>query len=216
MKIVLFGATGNIGQRIAKEALSRGHEVIGVVRDPEKVQTPDPRVTLVKGDATDAGSVAKVARGADAIVSAISPRPNARGLPAPSLAAAAKALIAGAKKAGVKRLLVVGGAGSLEVAPGVRLMDTPGFPEAYKAEAREGADSLAVCLADGKGLDWTYLSPAAEINAGKRTGRYRVTGDKFLTDSNGNSRISFEDYAVALVDELEGRRHVGARFGVAY
>ena len=216
MKIVLFGATGNIGQRIAKEALSRGHEVVGVVRDPEKVQPPDARVTLVKGDATDAASVARVAPGADAIVSAISPRPNARGLPAPSLAAAAKALIAGAKKAGVKRLLIVGGAGSLEVAPGVRLMDTPGFPEAYKAEANEGAESLGVCRAEGKGLDWTYLSPAAEINAGKRSGRYRVTGDKFLTDSNGNSRISFEDYAVALVDELEGRRHVGARFGVAY
>src|ERR1700704_3236802 len=107
MKIVLFGATGNIGQRIAKEALSRGHEVVGVVRDPEKVQPPDARVTLVKGDATDAASVAKVARGADAIVSAISPRPNARGLPAPSLSAAAKSLIAGAKKAGVKRLIVV-------------------------------------------------------------------------------------------------------------
>jgi putative NADH-flavin reductase len=216
MKIVLFGATGNIGQRIVKEALSRGHDVVGVVRDPEKVQTPDSRVTLVKGDATDAASVAKVARGTDAIVSAISPRPNARGLPAPSLAAAAKALIAGAKKAGVKRLVVVGGAGSLEVAPGVRLMDTPGFPEAYKAEAKEGADSLAVCRADGDGLEWTYISPAAEINAGKRTARYRVTGDKFLTDSNGNSRISFEDYAVALIDELEGRRHVGSRFGVAY
>ena len=216
MKIVLFGATGNIGQRIATEALSRGHEVVGVVRDPQKVQAPDPRVTLLEGDATDAASVAKAARGTDAIVSAISPRPNARGLPAPSLAAAAKALIAGAKKAGVKRLILVGGAGSLEVAPGVRLMDTPGFPDAYKAEAKEGADSLAVCRVDGAGLDWTYLSPAAEVKAGKRTGRYRVTDDKFLVDSNGNSRISFEDYAVALVDELEGRLHVGKRFGVAY
>jgi putative NADH-flavin reductase len=173
-------------------------------------------VTLVKGDATDAASVAKVARGADALVSAISPRPNARGLPAPSLAAAAKALIAGAKKVGVKRLLIVGGAGSLEVAPGIRLMDAPGFPDAYKGEAKEGADSLAVYRAEGKGLDWTFLSPAAEILPGKRTGKYRTTGDKFLTDSKGKSTISFEDYAVALVDELEGRRHVGERFGVAY
>jgi putative NADH-flavin reductase len=216
MKIVLFGATGNIGQRIVKEALSRGHEVVGVVRDPETVQSPDPRVALVKGDATDAGSVTKVVRGADAIVSAISPRPNARGLGAPSLAVAAKSLIAGAKRAGVKRLLVVGGAGSLEVAPGVRLMDAPGFPDAYKAEAKEGADSLGVYRAEGEGLDWTFLSPAAGIHAGTRTGRYRTTGDKFLTDAQGNSRISFEDYAVALVDELETRQHVGQRFGVAY
>jgi putative NADH-flavin reductase len=216
MKIVLFGATGNIGQRIAAEALRRGHTVIGVVRDPAEVKSPDPRVTLVQGDATDAESVARVARGADAIVSAISPRPNPRGLSAPSLSAAAKALIEGAKKAGVRRLLVVGGAGSLEVAPGIRLMDAPGFPEAYKAEAKEGADSLAVYRERGKGLDWTFLSPAAEIGPGQRTGKYRITGDKFLADGKGHSRISYEDYAVALVDELEKPQHAGQRFGVAY
>src|SRR5512132_3018347 len=161
MKIVLFGATGNVGRRIAAEAVRRGHEVVGVVRDPEAVQSPDPRVTLVRGDATDADSVARVVRGADAVVSAISPRPNARGRSAPSLAAASRALIAGAKQAGVKRLVVVGGAGSLEVAPGVRLMDAPGFPDAYKGEAREGAESLDVFRAEGAGLDWTYQSPAA-------------------------------------------------------
>jgi uncharacterized protein len=216
MKIVLFGATGNIGQRIATEALRHGHTVIGVVRDPADVKAPDPRVTLVQGDATDAESVARVARGADAIVSAISPRPNPRGLPAPSLSTAAKALIEGAKKAGVKRLLVVGGAGSLEVAPGIRLMDAPGFPEAYKAEAKEGADSLTVYREQGKGLDWTFLSPAAEIGPGERTGSYRTTGDKFLADAKGHSRISYEDYAVALVDELEKPQHAGQRFGVAY
>jgi putative NADH-flavin reductase len=216
MKIVLFGATGNIGQRIAAEALRHGHTVVGVVRDPSQVESPDPRVTLVQGDATDAESVARVARGADAIVSAISPRPNARGLPAPSLSTAAKALIEGAKKAGVKRLLVVGGAGSLEVAPGVRLMDAPGFPDAYKPEAKEGADSLAVYREQGTGLDWTFLSPAAEIGPGQRTGRYRTTGDTFLADAKGHSRISYEDYAVALVDELEKPQHAGERFGVAY
>ena len=148
--------------------------------------------------------------------SAISPRPNPRGLPAPSLSTAAKALIEGAKKAGVKRLLVVGGAGSLEVAPGIRLMDAPGFPEAYKAEAKEGADSLTVYREQGKGLDWTFLSPAAEIGPGQRTGKYRTTGDTFLADAKGHSRISYEDYAVALVDELEKPQHAGQRFGVAY
>jgi putative NADH-flavin reductase len=216
MKIALFGATGNIGQRVTAEALRRGHTVTGIVRDPDQVKSPDSHVPLVQGDATDAESVAKVSRGADAIVSAISPRPNGRGLGAPSLTKAAKALIAGAKKAHVKRLLVVGGAGSLEVAPGKKLMDAPGFPDAYKAEARESADSLDVYRAEGVGVDWTYMSPAAEIGAGQRTGRYRTTGDQFLTDAKGHSIISFEDYAVALLDELESPKHKGERFGVAY
>jgi putative NADH-flavin reductase len=216
MKIVLFGATGHIGQRIAAEALRRGHTVTGVVRDPEKVASPDPRVPLVQGDATDPESVARVAKGADAIVSAISPRPNPRGRTAPSLTAAARALLAGARKAGVKRLVVVGGAGSLEIAPGKRLMDAPGFPDAYKAEAQEGADSLAVYRDEGSGVDWTFLSPAAEIGPGQRTGHYRTTVDQFRTDAKGHSGISYEDYAVALLDELEKPKHRGARFGVAY
>ena len=216
MKLVLFGATGNIGQRITAEALRRGHVVVGVVRDPARVQSPDPRVNLVQGDATDPESVARVAPGADAIISAISPRPNARGLPAPSLSAAAKALLAGARTAKVKRVLVVGGAGSLELAPGKRLMDAPGFPDAYKAEAKEGADSLDVYRAHGKGVDWTFLSPAAEIHPGERTGTYRTTGDRFLADDKGKSSISYEDYAVALLDELEHPKYAGQRFGVAY
>lgn len=216
MHIVVFGATGNIGQRIVREALERGHSVTGVVRDPSAVQSPDPRVRLVKGDATNADSVAQVARGADAVVSTISPRPNARGLPAPSLVDAARALIAGLPTAGVRRVLFVGGAGSLEVAPGRQLMDQPGFPEAYKAEATQGRDSLAVWRDEGEGLDWTYLSPAAEIHPGRRSGEYRVSGDQFIVDEKGKSTITFEDYAVAVLDELERPRHVGRRFAVAY
>jgi putative NADH-flavin reductase len=216
MKIIVIGATGNIGRRLAKEALSRGHEVVGVVRDPAAVQSPDSRVRLVKGDATRAEDVTRVVQGADAVVSAISPRPNARGLPAPSLAANARALIAGLRAAGVQRVLYVGGASSLEVAPGKALADQPDFPEAYKAEAREGQESLAVWRAEAEGLDWTYLSPAAEIGSGERTGKYRTTGDQLLTDSAGKSFISFEDYAVAVIDELERPRHVRRRFGVAY
>ena len=216
MKIVLFGATGNIGQRITAEALQRGHEVVGVVRDPSRSTSPDTRVNLVKGDATDAGSVAKVASGADVVVSAISPRPNTRGLPAPRLADAARALIEGTREAGVKRLLVVGGASTLEVAPGLRLLDAPGFPEAYKAEAIEGAESLDVYRREGNGVDWTFISPAAEIFPGARTGEYRTTGERLLTDENGKSQITMEDYAVALVDEIENPQHRAARFGVAY
>ena len=216
MKLVLFGATGNVGQRVAAEALRRGHEVVGVVRDPEAVQSPDARVRLVKGDATNADSVAKIARGADAVVSAISPRPNPRGLPAPSLEKNARALISGLRTAGVKRVLYVGGASSLEVAPGKALADQPDFPEIYKAEAQEGREALAVWRGGAQGLDWTYLSPAAEIAPGKRTGKYRTTDDQLLVDAQGRSFITFEDYAVAVLDELERPQHVGARFGVAY
>jgi len=216
MKIVLFGATGNVGQRVVAEALRRGHEVVGVVRDPDAVQSPDKRVRLVKGDATKADDVARTARGADAVVSAISPRPNARGLPAPSLPANSRALIKGLQEAKVKRILYVGGASSLEVAPGKALADTPDFPAIYREEAREGREALAIWRNEAKGLDWTYLSPAAEIASGNRTGKYRTTGDKLLVDDKGKSFITFEDYAVAVLDELERPRHVATRFGVAY
>jgi putative NADH-flavin reductase len=212
----VFGATGNVGQRVAAEALRRGHEVTGVVRDPNAVQSPDPRVRLVKGDATNAESVAQLVRGADAVVSAISPRPNARGLPAPSLQENARALTKGLRAADVKRVLYVGGASSLEVAPGKALADMPDFPEAYRDEAREGREALDVFRNEANGLDWSYLSPAAEIAPGKRTGKYRTTDDQLLVDDKGKSFISFEDYAVAVIDELEKPQHVAKRFGVAY
>ncbi len=216
MKIVLFGATGNVGTRIAQEARRRGHEVVGVVRDPAAVQPPAEGVSLVRGDATDAGAVAAAARGADAVVNAISPRPNQRGLPAPSLTAAARSLLAGLRQAGVKRLVVVGGAGSLEIAPGQALVDQPSFPAAYKPEALAQREALQVLRAEAGDLEWTYLSPAAEIHAGERTGHYRTTGDRLLADAQGKSTITFEDYAVALLDELERPKHVRQRFGVAY
>lgn len=216
MQIVVFGATGNVGRQIAAEALHRGHTVVGVVRDPTAVQAPDPRVTLVRGDATDAESVTDVVRDADAVVSAISPRPNARGLAASSLIANTRALITGLRAVGGRRVLYVGGAGSLEVAPGRALLDQPGFPEAYHAEAVQARDALDVWRSEASDLHWTFLSPAAEIAPGERTGTYRTTGDALLADDAGQSFISFEDYAVAVLDELERPRHVGRRFGVAY
>src|SRR2546423_1808673 len=216
MQLVVFGATGNVGQRVVAEALRRGHEVVGVVRDPAAVQSPDSRVGLVKGDATKADDVARVVRGADAVVSATSPRPNAGGLPAPPLAANSRAMIKGLRDAKVKRVLYVGGASSLEVAPGKALADTPDFPEIYREEAREGRDALDIWRKEAKGLDWTYLSPAAEIAPGKRTGKYRTTQDQLITDDAGRSFITFEDYAVAVLDELERPQHVAQRFGVAY
>lgn len=216
MKIVVFGATGNVGRQVVAEALRRGHEVVGVVRDPAKVESPDDRVKLVQGDATNADDVASIIRGADAVVSAISPRPNPRGLPAPLLVDNVRALIAGLHKANARRVVFVGGAGSLQGANGQPIMDSPHFPEAYKAEAKEGRDALNVWRTEAAGLDWTYLSPAAEIGNGDRTGQYRTTDEKLLVDEKGKSFITFQDYAVALVDEIEQRKHIGRRFGVAY
>jgi putative NADH-flavin reductase len=215
MKIVLFGATGNVGQRIVREALSRGHDVVGVVRDPGAHESPDPRVKLLRGDATDEPTVIGAVRGADAVVSAVSPRPNGRGLPAPSLAKVARGLISGLGKAHVKRLLFVGGAATLKK-NGTRILDLPDFPHAYKAEALSQAEALEILKHEAAKLDWTYLSPAAEIHPGRRTGDYRITYDDLMVDGKGKSEISFEDYAVAVVDELEKPKNVGRRFGVAY
>ncbi len=155
MRIVLFGAAGNMGRRIAREALGRGHQITAVVRDPKSFQPYDDRLTVVKGDATDAESVAAVSAGADAIVNALSSRPGGNNRPASSLTAAAHALIAGAKQAGVQRLVIVGGAGSLEVLPGRQLLDSPDFPSGYRAEAVSQRDALEVYRSEGGDLDWT-------------------------------------------------------------
>src|ERR1700722_15866908 len=216
MRIVLFGAAGNMGRRIAREALWRGHQITAVVRDPKSFQPYDDRLTVVKGDATDAESVAAVSAGADAIVNALSSRPGGNSRPASSLTAAAHALIAGAKRAGVRRLVIVGGAGSLEVLPGRQLLDSPDFPSGYRAEAVAQRDALEVYRSEGSGLDWTYISPASEVEPGKRTGRFRTGGNQLLVDERGHSRISYEDYAAALVDELDTPTHIGRRMTVAY
>jgi putative NADH-flavin reductase len=213
MKIVVFGATGNIGRRIVKEALDRGHTVIGVARDP--ANPSDPRAKIVQADATDPESVASVVRGADAVVNAISPRPGSAGK-APSLVTVAGTFLTALPKAGVKRLCVVGGAGSLHGPDGVQIVDAKGFPDAYKPEALAQRDALAVYRKEGGNVEWTYLSPAPEIGPGWRTGKYRTGGDQVLADATGKSFISFDDYAVALLDELEKPRFVRRRFTVAY
>jgi putative NADH-flavin reductase len=216
VKLVLFGAGGQVAQRIAREALNRGHEVVGVVRNAASVRSDNERLAIVEGDATDASSVARISRGADVIVNALSPRPSPSGRAATSLPVAARALIEGAGRAGVPRVVVVGGAGSLEVAPGVRLVDSPGFPEEYKSESLNSADSLAVYRTSSGDLDWTYISPAAELGPGTRTGRYRTGDNDLLVDDKGKSFISYEDYAKALIDEIERPTHSRARMTVAY
>ncbi len=212
MKLAIYGAAGTVGSRIVKEALTRGHEVTALVRTLGKLGLSDPKLTELKADAADAADVAIKVKGHDAVICAISPR-NERG-PA-LLADAARALIKGLKQAGVKRLLVVGGAGSLEVAPGVMLMDTPTFPPEYKAEAMAHYEALKV-YREEKDLEWTFLSPAAFFAPGERKGKFRVGGDQLLLDKDGQSKISMEDYAYALIYEAEKGNKVRKRFTVAY
>ena len=216
MKLVLFGAGGQVAQRIAREALDRGHEVVGVARNAASVRSDNERLTIVEGEATDPASVAKLSKGADVIVNALSPRPSPSGRPATSLSRAARALMEGAARVGVPRLIVVGGAGSLETAPGVRLVDSPGFPEEYKAESLSQADALSAYRARAGNFDWTYISPAAEMGPGTRTGRYRTGDDALLVDAKGQSFISYEDFAKAVLDEIEHPTHPRARMTVAY
>jgi putative NADH-flavin reductase len=194
MRIAVYGATGAIGTRIASEAASRGHDVTGISR----------RGSDLPGDALDPEFTAAVAEKHDVIVSAIGPsRTEDDGTRFVDSIANLVATL------GDRRLVVVGGAGSLTV-DGVRLVDSPQFPEAYKAEATKGAETLALLRRTSEGVDWTYLSPAPVIRAGERTGAYKVG-----LDSPVGGAISMEDYAVALVDEIEHPEHVRQRFTVA-
>lgn len=211
MQIALFGAGGMIGSRIAKEALDRGHSVTAVSRDPAKLTLAHPEFHKALGDVLDPASITAAVLGHDAVISAFGPGQHGD---AQDVVRAARALVAGVKPAGVKRLLVIGGAGGLEVRPGLQLVDTPEFPVAWKPVAIAHRDALAVYR--GADLDWTYLAPAALIQPGVRTGRYRVAGDQLLTDAEGQSRISVEDFAVAMLDELEHPHHLRARFTAAY
>jgi uncharacterized protein len=203
MKIAVVGASGNAGSRIIAELARRGHSVTAIARHPEKI-APQPGVTPTRGDAMDQGSLTGLLAGHDAAVSSVH-----------FLDFDPVKLIGAVKDSKVGRYLVVGGAGSLEVAPGVRLVTTPGFPVAYKAEAEKGAAFLDL-LAGEKQLNWTFLSPQALFTAGERTGKFRLGTDQLLTAADGKSWISFEDFAVALADEIERPAHIRQRFTVGY
>jgi len=212
MKVVLYGASGMIGSRILSELVSRGHQVTAVVRNPAKITTPG--VVVLKGDATDTTSVTETAAGADAAISAYAPPKGDE----PILSAATYALLDGIAAAGVRRFIMVGGAGSLEAAPGVALVDAPGFPEAYRDIAMAHRDVLPILREASldTDIDWTVLSPAAFIQPGERTGKFRLGKTALIVDDKGESRISAEDYAVALVDELENPQHIRQQFTLAY
>jgi hypothetical protein len=211
LKIALLGATGMIGSRIAAEAARRGHQVTALSRNPERVSADIPNLTAAKADVLDAASVADAVRGHDVVASAYAPPQGEVG----AVVAASRALVEGVRRAGLKRLVVVGGAGSLEVAPGKQLVDTEGFPDAYKPVALAHRDALTYyrTVTD---LDWTFFAPAALIAPGERTGTFRTGANVLITDAGGNSRISAEDYAIAFVDELEQGRFVRQIATVAY
>lgn len=212
MKIAIFGSTGTIGKAVLEEALRRGHEVTAVVRDINKLsgEAQRDKLHVRTGDILMPDSVADAVQGVDVVISAYGPRFGAEN----ELSEATRSLIEGVRSGGVNRLIVVGGAGGLEVEQGVRLMDTPEFPSEVISLARAHEDAYQIYK--DSDIVWTVLSPAAVIEPGKRTGQFRIGMNQLVTDERDQSRISVEDYAVAMLDEVEDPQFVQMRFTVAY
>ena len=209
MKVVLLGVTGNAGSRILKELLTRGHQVVAVARDKSKVAAA-PGVRVEQNDLSDADGLAEIIKGVDAVVSAYGPPPD----DTDQLISVTGRVVEAVSKAGVPRLIVVGGAASLEVAPGVTLYDSGHLPDAWKPISLSHIKTLDLLKASE--IDWTYFSPAAFFEPGTRTGKFRLGEDELVADAQGQSRISMEDYAIALVDELEKPEHRRERFTIGY
>jgi putative NADH-flavin reductase len=214
MKVALIGATGFVGSQLLNEALGRGHEVTAIVRRTEKLPA-HANLTAKQADIADTDTLAGLLAGHEAVISAYNPDRTMPGDVFERMVAGATSIIEATKKSGVKRLLVVGGAGSLEVAPGQQMIDQPDFPPEWKGGAG-GTRQFLYLLKEEPDLDWTFLSPAAMLQPGERTGTFRLGGDQLLVDAEGQCRISTQDYAVAMIDELEEPRHTHKRFCVAY
>lgn len=213
MKIAVIGATGFVGSAILQEALQRGHEVTAIVRHPEKVK-PHPKLRPHKADVQKVDEVTRSVAGHDAVISAFNPGWSNQDIYNQQVKGT-RAIIDGVKKAGVKRLLFVGGAGSLEVKPGVQSVDLPEFPAEYKQGALATREALNL-LRNEPSLNWSFLSPSADLFPGQRTGKFRLGMDQLLMDAKGGSRISVEDYAMAMIDEVEKPKHIRRRFTVGY
>lgn len=210
MKISLIGANGTVGQRILQEALLRGHEVVAIVRNATSINQEHKNLTVATGDLLDKESISNAVAGADVVISAYGPKHGQE----ETMKSITEGLVAAIKQAGVKRLLVVGGAGSLEVAPGLQLVNAPSFPEAWRPIGLAHGEALEVYRkAD---LDWTYFSPAAMFQPGERTGNFRLGTEQLVVDEKGDSVISTEDYAIAMLDEVENPRFIRKRFTIGY
>lgn len=214
-KVALIGASGFIGSQLVKELLSRGHQVTAIVRSADKIKNDDKNLKVVSADVFDTDKLAEVLKNNDAVISAYNPgwtNPNIYD----DTIKGYQSIIEAVKKAGIKRLQAVGGAGSLLVAPGKTVVDSGAIPD----EILPGVKALALVLKDQflpeKELDWVFFSPAGTIEPGERTGKYRLGLDNLITDDQGNSKISVQDYAKAMVDELENPKHHQQRFTIGY
>jgi uncharacterized protein len=217
MKIALIGASGFVGSAVLKEALERGHHVTAIVRHPEKILIENKNLKKAKANALNADEVADVVKGHDAVINAYNPgwtNPNIYN----EFLQGAQAIQEGVKKSGVKRLFAIGGAGSLYVTPGVQLVDSPAFPDAWKQGALAARDYLNIIKKENE-LDWTFLSPAIEMHhgtSGQKKGTYRKGLENPVFNEGGRSFISVEDMAIAIIDEIEKPEHIRQRFTVAY
>jgi uncharacterized protein len=217
MKLAVIGASGFVGSVVVQEALDRGHQVTAIARNPEKITAKGDKLSIAEADVYNEAQLVEVLKGHDAVISAYNPGWSNPNIFEETLAGG-KAVQEAVKKSGVKRLLVVGGGGSLFIAPGVQLVDTPEFPEAYKAGALALRDYLNV-IKEEKDLDWTFLSPAIEMHqgtSGERKGTYRKGGENPVFNKEGRSIISVEDMALAILEEVEHPQHIRQRFTVGY
>ena len=216
--VVLIGATGFVGSAILNELIERGHKVTAIVRNLESAKVKNPLIEYVAGDATHPAELAQIAKGKDAVISAYNPGwANPRQYE-DTLENYPK-IVEGAKQAGVRRLLIVGGAGTLFVKPGVRLVDTGTLPAEWLPGVKSLGEFYLNTLMKENDIDWIFFSPAGNLGnmtTGVRTGKYRLGKDDMLFDEKGESFISVEDYAVAMVDELEQENHHKERFTAAY
>ena len=214
-EVLLIGATGFVGSAILNELLSRGHKVTAVVRDPAKLEGK-AGVTAVKEDVANVDAIAALARGKDAVISAYNP-----GWTNPDIATLITEnyprILNAAKQSGVERLLIVGGAGTLFCAPGLRVVDSGAIPEEIMGGVRPLGDFYLNTLMNENDIDWVFFSPAGAFDEnGQRTGEFRLGKDDLVVDAEGNSHISVQDYAMAMVDELEQENHHKERFTIGY
>ena len=213
--VVLIGASGFVGNAILNELLSRGHKVTAVVRNPEKINVSNSNLEIVKTDVSDTNVMVEICKGKEAIISAYNPgwanpdiyEETLRNYPL---------ILEAAKRSGVKRLLCVGGAGTLFCAPGLRVVDSGAIPDAIMGGVKSLGEFYLNTLMNEKAIDWIFFSPAGTLEPGKRTGKFRLGKDDLIIDENGISHISVEDYAVAMVDELENPKHHYERFTIGY
>lgn len=213
--VVLIGASGFVGSAILNELLTKGHKVTVIVRTPQKINVENPNLAVIKADVSDTNTLINACKGKDAVISAYNPgwtnphiyEETLRNYPL---------ILDAVKQSGVKRLLCVGGAGTLFCAPGLRVVDSGVIPEAIMGRVKSLGEFYLNTLMNEKDIDWIFFSPAGTLEPGQRTGKFRLGKDDLIVDENGTSHISVEDYAVAMIDELENPKHHYERFTIGY